>query len=173
MPAKPIWYSKVDAAIEELRASPRTFVDRATVEFLLGIGRRRAQQIMAPCVTDHVGANGLVDREVLIQRLRQLANGEDGSWERKRRRKVADLLEGLRQERIQVPRLLVEAPDRIVNQELEELPQGVNLKPGQITIDFQNPQEALERLLALAMAISNDFEQFERQVTLEKETSLP
>jgi len=31
-------------------------------------------------------------------------------------------------------------------------------------VTFDQPQEALEKLLALAMAISNDFDRFERQV---------
>lgn len=40
--------SKRNYIIEELQALPRPFVDRATVEFLLGVGCRRAQQIMTP-----------------------------------------------------------------------------------------------------------------------------
>ena len=56
MPAKPGWFSKINEVIRELEALPRPFVDRAAVEFLLGVGRRRAQQILAPCIMDHVGA---------------------------------------------------------------------------------------------------------------------
>src|ERR1022692_5214490 len=66
MPAKPAWYSKINDIIRDLQSLPRPFVDRATVEFLLGVGRRRAQQIMAPSITDRVGANGLADRTPLI-----------------------------------------------------------------------------------------------------------
>jgi hypothetical protein len=40
----------------------------------------------------------------------------------------------------------------------------VGLEPGRITVTFDEPQQALEKLLALAIAISNDFERFERQV---------
>jgi len=162
MPAKPVWYGKLDSVIEQLEALPRPFVDRATVEFLLGIGRRRAQQIMAPCITDRVGSNGLADRDRLIERLRRLANGEDGYYERQRRLKLATFLEGLRRERLTHPQLLVEAPVRIVSQHFENLPHGVRLQPGSITVEFREPQEALEKLLALAMAISNDFAAFER-----------
>ena len=52
MPAKPLWYSRIHEIVRELDALPRPFVDRATVEFLLGVGRRRAQQILAPCITE-------------------------------------------------------------------------------------------------------------------------
>jgi hypothetical protein len=164
MPAKPVWYSDLEGILQALRALPRPFVDRATVEALLGVGRRRAQQIMAPCITDHVGANGLVDRDVLIERLQRVAEGDNCFYERTRRRRVAEHLEGLRKDRLERPQLLVEAPLRILTQEFVNLPAGVGLEPGRITVTFNQPQEALEKLLALAMAISNDFELFEHQV---------
>src|ERR1017187_8237203 len=75
MPAKPAWYSKINDIVRELDVLPRPFVDRATVEFLLGVGRRRAQQIMAPSITDRVGTNGLADRNLLIARRYKCARG--------------------------------------------------------------------------------------------------
>jgi len=164
VPAKPAWYSKLDEIVRGLSALPRPFVDRATLEFLLGVGRRRAQQILAPCITDHVGANGLADREAVIAHLRRLGDGDDGHYERQRRRQVAGTLAQLQKERLERPQLLVEAPLQVLSQEFENLPPGVGLEPGCITITFDHPQQALEKLLALAMAISNDFDQFERQV---------
>ena len=47
---------------------------------------------------------------------------------------------------------------------MENLPAGVRLEPGRITLEFDQPQQGLEKLLALAMAISNDFDRFERCV---------
>ena len=164
MPAKPGWYSTINEVIRELEALPRPFVDRAAVEFLLGVGRRRAQQILAPCIMDHVGANGLADRDAFIAHLRRLAEGDDGYYERRRRRKVAAILTQLQKERLEHPQLLVEAPVQVLTQEFENLPEGVRLEPGRITVVFDQPQQALEKLLALAMAISNDFDRFEQQV---------
>jgi hypothetical protein len=162
VPAKPAWYGKLDEIVWELEALPRPFVDRATIEFLLGVGRRRAQQILAPCVTDRVGSNGLADRQALILRLRRLAAGDDGYYERQRRRKLGAVLSELQNERRTRPQLLVEAPAAIVRQDFESLPAGVRLDAGRITVEFEKPREALEKLLALAMAISNDFSCFER-----------
>ena len=164
MPAKPSWFRKIDSILRELEALPRPFVDRATVEFLLGIGRRRAQQILAPCITHHVGSNGLADREEFIAHLRRLAAGDAGFYERQRRHKVATTLAQLQQERLERPQLLVEAPVQVLTQEFEGLPEGVRLEPGRITLSFDQPQHALEKLLALAMAISNDFQRFEHLV---------
>ncbi|HYP05017.1 MAG TPA: hypothetical protein VER03_02185 [Bryobacteraceae bacterium] len=165
MPAKPVWYRNLHHIIEELRRHPLPYVDRATVEFLLGVSRRRAQQIMAPCVFDRrVGINGLADRNALITRLERVAEGDEGAYEIERRRKVANLIENLRQQWITQPQLLVEAPTAVVNQDFENLPAGVRLEPGRITVEFEEPQQGLEKLLALAMAISNDFDLFERCV---------
>lgn len=166
MPAKPVWYRKLPYILEELRNHPHSYVDRATIEFLLSIGRRRAQQIMAPCITGRVGANGLADRDALITRLQRIAEGDEGFYEVERRRKVAKLIGDLRQERVEKPQLLVEAPTAVVNQEFENLPAGVRLEPGRITVEFREPQQGLEKLLALAMAISNDFYLFERLTRL-------
>ena len=164
MPAKPIWYRKLPYVLEELRRLPRPWVDRATLEFLLGIGRRRAQQIMAPCINERVGTNGLADRDTLIRHLQRIADGEEAFYEVRRRQKVARLIDELRRERVERPQLIVEAPAAVVNQEFDNLPPGVHLECGRITVEFDEPQQALEKLLALAMAISNDFERFERSV---------
>jgi hypothetical protein len=162
VPAKPVWYSRLDDVIRDLELLPRPFVDRATIEFLLGVGRRRAQQILAPCITERVGTNGLADRDVLVAHLRRIAEGDDGYYERQRRRNVAEILAQLHKDRVERPQLLVEAPVRILAQEFENLPAGIILERGRITVTFDRPQEALERLLALAMAVGNDFEGFER-----------
>jgi hypothetical protein len=164
VPAKPVWYRNLPHILQDLRRHPLPYVDRATVEFLLGVSRRRAQQIIAPCVTWRVGTNGVADRDALITRLERIAEGDEGSCEIERRRKVARLIEGLRRERIEQPQLLVEAPTAVVNQEFESLPAGVRLDRGRITVEFNEPLEGLEKLLALAMAISNDFDRFERIV---------
>jgi hypothetical protein len=163
VPRKPVWYSDLGAIIAELQSLPRPFVDRATIEILFGVGPRRAQQILAPCITDHVGANGLADREALIGHLRRLAQGEKVFYERTRRRKVSELLDELRKERLERPQLLVEAPVRVINQELDNLPAGVTIEAGRITVDFVEPRQALEKLLALAMAIGNNYSRFERR----------
>jgi hypothetical protein len=77
---------------------------------------------------------------------------------------VAAKLAELEKERREQPRLLVQAPTQVLRQEFENLPSGVRLEPGRIIVEFAQPQQALEKLLALAMAISNDFDRFERQV---------
>lgn len=164
MPVKPTWYPRLPHILEALRRHPRPYVDRATVEFLLGVSRRRAQQILAPCLVDRVGTSGLADRDALLHHLEQIAAGDEAAYEVQRRQKVARLLDELRRERLAQPQLLVEAPTEVVNQEFDDLPPGIHLAPGRLTVEFDEPQQALEQLLALAMAINNDFDRFERSV---------
>jgi hypothetical protein len=164
MPDKPNWCGRLDEIIGELRSLPYPWVDRSTLERLLRVRRRRAQQILQPCVRQQVGTNGVADRDDLIAHLRRLASGEAVYYERRRRKQLALTLTGLHKAWTQQTRTLVEAPAAIVNQELANLPPGVTLRPGEITVRFSTPVEALEKLLAVAMAAGNDLEGFERLI---------
>jgi len=164
MPAKPAWYGHLDEIVAELEALPCPWTTRNTVAFLLGVGPRRAQQILAPCALERVGSSTVADRQLLIARLRGLAQGDAGQYEARRRQNLAKALEGLRRDWLEHPKVLVEAPVAAMNQRLGNLPEGIQLGPGRITVTFAAPAEALERLLALAMAIGNDMERFEAMI---------
>jgi hypothetical protein len=142
-------------------------VDRATLEFALGVGRRRAQQILQPLVRRTIGRNGLADRDELIRHLRQLAAGDDAYFERQRRQRLHTILGHLQRQVKEQPRVLVEAPTAIVNQEFESLPTGVHLSPGRILLEgFSTPEEAKQKLLALIMAMANDPEGFDQRIAV-------
>jgi hypothetical protein len=68
----------------------------------------------------------------------------------------------MRQDALANPKVLVEAPATVLKQRFADLPDGVSVSPGAIAIRFSSPNQALERLLALAMAIGNNFGEFER-----------
>ena len=160
VPDKPTWCGHLEEIAVSLRALPDPWVDRSIIQQLLGVGLRRAQQILAPCVSRQIGVNGLADREVLIAHLNRLAAGEASHYERRRRSRLAEQIHTLRIERQSA--LMVEAPVDIVNQQLDNLPPGVAITQGRITVTFDSSREALEKLLALAMAVGNDPLLFER-----------
>lgn len=167
MPDKPVWYDRLPEAEAQLAALPSPWVDRTTLESVLGIGRRRAQQILQPLVRHTIGKNGLAPKEEVIVYLRQLAEGDAANYERKRRRRLASLIQTWYKQAREQPQVLVEAPDTVVNQELDRLPEGVRLSPGRILIEgFQTPDEAKQKLLALIMAIGNDPEEFDRRIAI-------
>jgi hypothetical protein len=162
MPAKPRWFCDVDRICAKVRALPGPLLERAHIEHLLGVSRRRAQQILEQCTTDQVGSSYVTTPEALTAWLRERASGEAHEHEHRRRHKVATVLAGLHRDWTRQQRLLVEAPVAIVLQRVEGLPEGVTLRPGEVNVRFSTAEEGLGKLLALAMAISNDLEAFER-----------
>jgi hypothetical protein len=48
-------------------------------------------------------------------------------------------------------------------------PEGVELAPGSITVRFREPDEALQKLMALALAIGQNRPAFEERVTVPKD----
>ena len=165
MPDKPLWYGDLQEVIAALRRLPFPWVDRATLQDLLGVGSRRAQQILAPCVTRKVGTSGVAAREDLIAYLERISAGDRAYYERQRRRRVAAELDRFRREWLEKPRLLVEAPAAVARRDLDSLPEGIAIRPGSVTVTFQTATEALEKFLALAMAIGKDYDRFERIAT--------
>ena len=163
VPDKPTWCGNLEEITRHLRSLPDPWVDRATLQDLLGCGRRRAQQILSPCVRRQVGVNGLADREALIAHLHRLAAGETVHYEHQRRQRLAEQITTLYKERTTA--LMVAAPVAVINQELDGLPEGITIQPGAITLRFETPQQALEKLLALAMAIRNNPLLFNEMVT--------
>jgi hypothetical protein len=164
MPDKPTWCGHLEEAIAELQSLPYPWIDRLTLERVLRVRRRRAQQILQPCVQQQVGANGVADRDELIAHLRRLASGEVTSYERRRRERLAATLQNLHHSWTQQTRAIVEAPTAVINQKLANLPSGVTLEQGRLTVQFTTAVEALEKLLALAMAVGNDLDGFARIV---------
>lgn len=156
VPDKPTWYGRLDDVIAELSNLPFPWIDRQTLQSLLHVGPRRAQQILRPCGARRIGSNIVADREELIAHLKRLASGDVAYYERQRRQRLAKALAQ--------PTVWVAAPATVLSQEFANLPEGVEVMPGRISVTFSSPQEALERLLALAMAIGNDFSEFERVV---------
>lgn len=170
MPDKPTWLNRVAEAIHVLEASPLPWVERSTVEELLGVGRRRAQQILAPLATQRSGHTTIVVRTALVAYFKRIASGETAFYEQQRREKLWQSVEQDRKRWTQTPPVFVEPPAEMVRavyrRDFEGLPSGVKLSPGRIVIEFATPDEALQKLLALAMAVGQDRHAFDDLVTV-------
>ncbi len=164
MPSKPTWCGSLADVEARLNALPDPWIDRQTLENILGVGRRRAQQILAPCAARQLGTTIVADRQAVLAHLRRLAGDEAAHYETRRRQRLAEKLAQIHRDKIQRPEVLVEAPAAVVRQQFEGLPEGILIAPGEITIRFATSTQALERLLALAMAIGNNPSRFEELV---------
>ena len=69
MPDKPLWLDRLPEALRQLENGTEPWIDRPALESLLGVGRRRAQQLLAPLGTRRVGARLVVP---IRRRIRQL-----------------------------------------------------------------------------------------------------
>ena len=170
MPDKPLWLDRLPEAIRLLEQSPEPWVDRPALESLLGVGRRRAQQLLAPVAQRRVGTSLVANRTDLIAHLKRIAAGEDADYEQRRQKQLWAHLAQTRREWIRQPPVLVEVSQAQLHQvelhDFDGLPEGVELAPGSITVRFRAPDEALQKLIALAMAISQNRPAFDRRVTL-------
>ena len=170
LPDKPRWLDRLPQAIAALENSPLPWVDRSTIEDLLGVRRRRAQQILAPLAAQAAGHTVIVDKTALIQHLRQMAAGEVTFYEKKRRQRLWRKLQEEHDRWAETPPVFVEAPpdmlQAVYKRDLEGLPEGVELAPGRITVTFETAEEALQKLLALAMAVGQNRKTFEDRVEL-------
>ena len=74
MPSQPAWFHRLDEILSALRSMTSTHIDRAAVEKLFRVRRRRARQIMAGLEGLRVGNAAAGSREALIARLEQTAS---------------------------------------------------------------------------------------------------
>lgn len=177
MPDKPLWLTWLPEAVRELERDSDPWVDRARLESLLRIGRRRAQQLLASVASRRVGTSLLAHRDDLIPLLRRIAVGEQGYYDERRRQQLWTHLSRTRSQWLQQAPVLVEVPNAAVRRvelhDFDGLPAGVELAPGNIVVRFSTPDEALEKLLALAMAISQNRQAFEERVAISNIPSAP
>jgi len=171
MPDKPLWFDRLPQAIRELEENPEPWVYRPDIEALLGVGRRRAQQLLSPLAHHRVGTSLVASRADVIAHLKRVAAGEVAWYEERRRQQLWTRLDDLRRDWVRQPPVLVEVSEaqiqRVERHDFDGLPAGVDLAPGSITVRFREPDEALQKLMALAMAISRNRQAFDERVTLQ------
>ncbi len=160
MPAKPEWLLRLPDIRAELEHLDVPVVDRAGIERIFGLRRRRAIELMHEFGGYQAGRTFLLDRVRLLKALHALESREDYAAERRRRERLRDVVEASREHMI-LTQVRIPVHAAAVRPSLDRLAPGVLLTPGTLTIEFQRPIELLERLYWLAQAISHNFEQFE------------
>lgn len=163
MPRQSEWIQRVPEAILELGRFPGPVIDRATLERLLRLHRRAAIRLMHRFGGFQAGRTFLIDRQRLIDELKQLANGEAFAFERNRRTRLADELERTRRLAPARKVRIAVAPD-VRDRVLKDLPVGIHLRPGELRIEFDGAEDLLRSLFELSQAIANDFERFQTAV---------
>jgi hypothetical protein len=164
MPAKAQWLLRVPEILEELQALDVPVVDRAVCERLFRLRRRRSIDLIRFFGGYQAGRTFLIDRPKLVTQLRQIRDSPDFKMEWQRKERLAERLEAMR--RLQAgARVAITVEPQVLGQRLPDLPSGVGLSPGTLHIQFETPEELLSKLFALAQAIANDYEAFEKRTS--------
>ena len=160
MLAKPEWLLRLPDIRAELEHLDVPIVDRAGIERIFGLRRRRAIELMHEFGGYQTGRTFLLDRARLLEALQSLESREDYTAEKRRRERLRDVVEASRERPI-LTRGRIPVRAAAVRPSLDRLAPGVLLLPGILSIEFRHPIELLEKLYGLAQALTHDFERFE------------
>ncbi len=161
MPARPAYFHRISEALETFRALELDWVDRRTLQEILGVSKTVAWRIMRLCGASDGPGNTLVCHRLdLIFALERLSQSEACDRELRRRSRLeqnlAQLLTTVRSTRVQVA-----PPSRtldLVSSRFGKLPPGVDLSPSRLVIDFYGTEDFLEKFGAVVFALRNDYE---------------
>ncbi len=159
MPAKAQWFQHVPAIIEMLEAFDVPVVDRAVVERLFGLRRRQAIELLHRFGGYQAGRTFLVDRRVLIDHLRRLAEGEEFDRESRRKEKLGQAVDQLRRQRT-AESIRIPVQPHVFSQKVAGLPETIVIEPGHLHVKFNGTEDLLAKLYQIAVAASNDFSFF-------------
>jgi hypothetical protein len=138
-------------------------VDRAIVEKLFRLKRRRAISLLKSLGGFESGNAFLVERLSLVAQLEAMREGAGFQEEYQRRVRFTEALERTRKlepgKKIQI----AAAPD-VRDRRLADLPAGIHLKPGELRIEFFGTEDLLRHLFELSQAILNDYRRFQEIV---------
>jgi hypothetical protein len=133
-------------------------IDRAVFERIFGIRRRRAIQLMHYFGGYQAGRTFLLDRLQLMGQLEPIQAGTEFALEAERKQRLIEALEKVRRHRVAARVVLPVEADALAG--LGDLPDGIQLEPGSLHVEFGKAEELLAKLFELSKAAANDFEAF-------------
>ncbi len=157
MPARPRWFTEIPEIVTVLEAIDTPVIDRAGLERIFRVRRRRATQLMRAFGGYQAGRTYLVDRMRLIAQLREIAGSNAFAFELRRRQRLTESLEAVRPRRAAA--ITIGTAAELAAPPLP--PAGVQLSPGTLRIDFNQPIDLLQKLFQLSQMITANYDWFE------------
>jgi hypothetical protein len=159
VPAKPLWLLHIPEILSLLESFDVPVVDRSIIERLFGLRRRRAIELLHRFGGYQAGQTFLVDRRVLIDHLRRLADGEEFQRENRRKQRLDHAVDQLRRHQM-AARVKIPVQPNVFSRKLADLAPAVALETGHLHIAFSGTEDLLVKLFELSQAASNDFDGF-------------
>ena len=151
MPDNPSYIHKLAGILAEARSpKPIPFFRRRDIEALFGLKKRQAVNLMHRIGAIRVSRELAVDKRDLLAWLEQMLKDPFVAMEQRRHERVIDRIVELKAETA-ARAIKIVLPDvkRTV-----QLPTGVSLEPGLLTLSFESEQQLLERLFLLARVLA-------------------
>jgi hypothetical protein len=159
MPAPSQWLLELPGIIRTLEVLETPVIDRSLVEKLFGLKRRQAIDLCHRFGGFQAGRTFLVDRLHLIGELERIHRDPDFEVETHRRERLSVTVNEARRLRAGAEVRLPVARDAL-DCRMRDLPDGIRLEAGCLTVCFNRPEELLAKLFELAKAAHNDYEAF-------------
>ena len=150
MPDNPTYIHKLASILVEARSpKPIPFFRRRDIEALFGLKKRQAVNLMHRIGAVRVSSELALPQRDLVRWLEQMVSNPAVAMERRRHDTVIGRIVELKAETAAraVKIVLPEGPS-------VDLPDGVSLQPGLLTVSFDNEQQLLERLFLLARVLA-------------------
>jgi len=151
MPDNPTYIHKLAEILAAARSpKPIPFFRRRDIEALFGLKKRQAVNLMHRIGAVRVSRELAVAKRDLVAWLEQMIEDPSVAIELRRHKRVIDHIVELKAETAaRAVKIVLPDPKPSV-----ELPDGVSLQPGLLTISFENDQQLLERLFLLARVLA-------------------
>ena len=161
LPTTPLYAHRLEDGIPALAALPSEWVDRRTLEEILGVSKWTAWRILKRCgAEDGPGGSLVCRRDHLVQRLQALQQDGRFAPEIARRQRLELYLDGMvrfaSRRHKQIARH--QAAADLLGSRFSRLPPGVDLQPGELRIEFRGAADFLEKFGAVVFALNNDYE---------------
>jgi hypothetical protein len=170
MPARPAYFHRLADAIAVLERLPSPWIDRQTLQEVLGVSKTVAWRILRQCGASQGPGNTLIcERHELVAALESLRTGQPCGRELRRRQRLEDrltqLLTAARSLHIRA------VPDsralELVSTLFARLPPGIELSPARLIIEFFGTEDFLEKFGAVVFGLQNDFEAISKFIETE------
>lgn len=159
MPENPSYIHRLNGILAEARApKPISFFRRRDIEALFGLKKRQAINLMHRIGVIRVSRELAVEQREVVRWVEQMLSNPAVAVEWRRHERVVDRIIDLKAESA-ARAVKIVLPDR---KPTDEIPEGVLLQPGMLTVCFENAQQLLEKLFLLARVLADQPEVLQR-----------
>ena len=165
MPDNPTYIHKLAGILAEARSpKPIPFFRRRDIEALFGLKKRQAVNLMHRIGAVRVSRELALDQQDLVRWLERRISDPSVAVEQRRQETVVGRIVELKAETA-ARAIKIVLPDRAPS---VDLPEGVSLQPGLLTVSFDDEQQLLERLFLLARVLATQPQRLSSLVSLSR-----